>query len=168
MRIIILFSSILLMTTPLSEGNNHALYISMTEVNVEKDSLHVVIKIFSDDLRDALKNHAPLHYQPTDLSQFFSLNKTIAKEYFEDRLKLFADKSRLTLLLEGHSVEGDIHSISFQSRFTKPIKTLSVDATFLMELFPTQVNVFKINNGESSHFLKITNNSGPQSVNLQN
>jgi hypothetical protein len=152
----------------MSEGNNHALYISMTDVNVEKNSLQMVTRIFSDDLRDALKNHAPLQYQPTDLSQFFSLNKTIAKEYFEDKLKLFADKSRLALILEGHSVEGDIHSISFQSRFTKPIKRLSVDATFLMELFPTQVNVFKIKNGESTHFLKITNHSDPQSINLQN
>jgi hypothetical protein len=48
------------------------------------------------------------------------------------------------------------------------MKTLSAEATFLMELFPTQVNVIKVNSGENTHFLKFTNESGLQSVNLQN
>ena len=168
MRIIILICSIWLMGAPLSAGDNHALYLSMTEVNVEKGSMKVVIKVFSDDLRDALKNHAPAEYQPTDLSQFFSSNKRIATDYFNDKLKLLADKSRLTLALEGHTVEGEIHFITFQSHLTTSMKTLSADATFLMELFPTQVNVIKVKSGDSTHFLKFTNESGPQSVNLQN
>jgi hypothetical protein len=140
----------------------------MTEVNVEKGSMKVVIKVFSDDLSDALKNHAPAEYQPADLFQFFSNNKTIATDYFNNKLKLFADKSRLTLALEGHTIEGDVHFITFQSHFTTSMKTLSAEATFLMELFPTQINVIKVKSGESTHFLKFTNGSGPQSVNLQN
>lgn len=168
MRIIILIYSIWLMGAPLSEGDNHALYLSMTEVKVEKGSMKVVIKVFSDDLRDALKNHAPAEYQPRGLSRFFANNKTIATDYFSDKLKLFADKSRLTLALEEHTVEGDAHFITFQSPFTTTMKTLSAEATFLMELFPTQVNVIKVNSGENTHFLKFTNESGLQSVNLQN
>lgn len=168
MRIIILFSSILLMTAPLSEGDNHALYLSMTEVNVKKDSLQVVIKVFSDDLRDALKNHDSSKFKPGDLSNFFSINKSIATNYFNDKFKLLADTSRLTLSLEDHSVEGDIHFIIFKSRFSKTIKTLTADATFLMELFPTQVNVVKVISGENTHFLKFTSKSGPQFINLQN
>jgi len=168
MRIIILICSIWLMGALLSEGDNHALYLSMTEVHVEKGSMKVVVKVFSDDLRDALKNYAPAEYQPAELSRFFSSNKTIATDYFNEKLKLLADKSRLTLALEGHTVEGDVHFIRFQSHFSTYMKTLLADATFLMELFPTQVNVIKVNSGERTHFLKFTNASGPQSVNLQN
>jgi hypothetical protein len=155
------------MGTPPSEGFNHALYLSMTEVDIEQGSIKVVIKVFSDDLRDALKNHAPAAYRPADLSRFFSNNKTIAEDYFKDKLKLYADKSRLALTLEGHTVAGDAHFLTYQSHYTTSIKSFSADATFFMELFPTQVNVVKINSGESAHFLKFTHGSGPQSVNLQ-
>jgi hypothetical protein len=168
MRIIIFICSIWLIGASLSERDNHAIYLSMSEVNVKNDSLQVVIKVFSDDLRDALKNHNPIEYQPTDLSQFFARNKTIAIDYFNDKFTLFAEKSRLTLKFEEHSVEGDIHFIMFRSYIASPMKTLTADATFLMELFPTQVNVIKVNRDESTHYLKFTKKSGPQTVNLQN
>jgi len=166
MRIIILLSSIWIMEAALSKGESHALYLSLTEIKIEQDTMKVVVKVFSDDLRDALKNHDPQKYRPSDLSLFFSKNKMIAIDYFNDNLKLHADNSRLTLTLEEHSVEGDAHFISFRSYLTKPMKTLSADATYLMELFPTQLNVIKVYSGENTYFLKFANKSGLQSVNL--
>jgi hypothetical protein len=167
MHLIILICAIWLKGASLLEGGNHALYLSLTEVDIAKDSMKVVVKVFSDDLSDALKNHAPAEYQPADLTLFFSDNETVATDYFNDKLKLFADQSRLNLVLDGHTVEGDAHFITFQSKHSKSIKSLSVEATFLMELFPTQLNVVEINSGGSTHFLKFTNESGPQSVNLR-
>jgi len=150
---------------PLFSGNpTHAVFLSLTEGEVAGRVIHFRVKVFSNDLQDALKNHSPSEYTPADLNQFFSLNEDVAKNYFEEHFQLWIDKESLALHLEEFDIEGDAHFISFRASIPEHLKELTVKASFFMELFPTQINVVKVKKGAQLKYLRFDKPDAPQTL----
>lgn len=154
---------------PLVFGSpSHAIYLSVTDGEVTEEALHFKVKVFSNDLKDALKNHDPSAYQPAGLSQFFLQNEPLAKRYFEEHFQLWNGEQPLELQLESFTIEGDAHFISFRSVVPNNFKELTVKASFFMELFPTQINVVKMKKGAQLKYLRFNNPAAPQTLSFQN
>jgi hypothetical protein len=142
---------------------DHAFYLSVTEVNLEKQG-EVSVKVFSDDLQNALRNYSS-QYRAANLKTYYEKNKELALAYFQEHLRFEADGKIMTLKYLSHSIEQDAHFISFRMDLQEKTTRLKVKAAFLMELFPTQINVLKLRKGEQLYFLKFTSRE-PQELNL--
>lgn len=162
----ILFLSTWLLSCGLGSWQDpeHAIYLSLTEVNISSTAnSQVRVKVFSDDLQNALRNFSDA-YQHNGLQQYFEENKELAARYFDRHFALKVNQQRLDLLLTGHSIENDAHFIDFRFICPDPLQRLEVRADFLMELFPTQTNVVKITKNDQPLYLKLVKNQERQAI----
>ncbi len=146
-------------TAPLPE---HALYLSVSELEIVSDGPSTIrIKVFSDDLQNALINFSQ-QYQPAGLQTFFEKNTLLAQEYFEEHLQLKVDGEPVSYNYTGHTIEGDAHFITYQFHEEKEITRISMEADFFMELFPTQTNIIKVKRQNEQLHFKFTHPTTPQ------
>ena len=151
---------------PIQKKPNHAIYLSLTDIEIVEGEAKLKVKVFSDDLRDALKNYQSTEYKPADLQNFFSLNQDLANEYFRAHFQIRVENVQADLLIKGFSIEGDAHFINFSCALPQNFKDITVKADFLMELFPTQTNVVKLKNGAQTQYLKFNMPVVPQTLNF--
>jgi hypothetical protein len=144
---------------------DHALYLSSTELKFKEKEILITVKVFSDDLRDAIKNHDPASYQSGELAHFVDANSKLIEDYFRLYLTLKNEKDNtLTLHYMGSSIEGDAHFIQLSAPLKEQEIALSVTASFFIELFPTQMNIVVVKQGDQSTYLKFTYPTAPQQV----
>lgn len=124
-------------------GVFHALYISVVELKIDDgEKAKVTIKVFEDDIADAVRAEFRLSniprdgtYSPKDLKQIDA--------YFKNHIFLISQSDTIKFNLIGHSSEDQ--SVWIEMESDKPI--LSIEecyADFLIELFPAQVNMLHL------------------------
>ncbi len=140
----------------------HAIYLSVIEVEViASGESKLRIKIFSDDLQNALRNFSN-DYQHHDLQHYFAQNQALAEQYFQAHLKISVNRKPVSMSLQNFTIENDAHFVTFSmSTPTSPNK-MEVQADFLMELFPTQTNVVKVLYRDEAYYLKFTKGTASQ------
>ncbi|MTI38130.1 DUF6702 family protein [Fulvivirga lutimaris] len=149
-----------------SANTYHAIYISVTEIELHHSELSTVsIKIFSDDLKAAIQNFSGKSTTEPDAT-FIDQNKEAVSSYINKYFQLSLNNKKVTLEYIDHTLEGDAYFINFGFRMNAPISPLSIKAEYLMELFPTQQNVVKINFENEQRFLKFDSSTDTQSVNF--
>ena len=132
----------------------HALYLSVTELTLlHTGQSSVSIKVFSDDLQNALRNYSS-DYKPGGLNQFLEKNLTQAQHYFSEHLEIKINNRTVQLKMKKFTIENDAHFINFCFTSPRSPETLEVKADFLMELFPTQTNVIKVQLEQEQWYLK--------------
>lgn len=131
-----MLSVILISFTLLSsiEGNDHAVYISVLEI----DNQQMRVKVFSDDLADAIRN-----------------DSSSIEAYFQKKIKLKINEQPIDFTLHEVSVEGDSHWITFNLYGPATWQTFALEADYFMELFGDQTNVVKVT-GEKPQFFRLT------------
>jgi len=149
---------------PIQKKPNHAIYLSLTDIEIVEGEAKLKVKVFSDDLRDALKNYQSTEYKPADLQNFFSLNQSLADDYFSKHFQLQVEDEPIAIKVKEFSIEGDAHFINFSCVLPQNIKNITVKADFFMELFPTQTNVLKVKNGAQTQYLKFNMPVTPQTL----
>lgn len=145
--------------TPLPD---HALYLSMTEIELTPGANgRVQIKVFSDDLQNALRNYSET-YRAADLHQYFEKNRALAEQYFQAHFRLSINEKKVSIQLEDFQIENDAHFITFHFSPPTNIQQISLEADFFMELFPTQTNVVKVSKSGEPYFFKFTKPTRPE------
>ncbi|NQZ77054.1 MAG: hypothetical protein HRT61_13270 [Ekhidna sp.] len=148
-------------------SERHAIYLSVTEIALFKNNAELNIKVFSDDLRDVLKNYDASQYQSGDLQTFYSLNVKLSSAYFNQFFKMESQAEEIQLEHVGYHIENDAHFIQFHCSLPEQT-SLTLNAQFFMELFPTQINVVKIRKGEQQQYLKFTKSSDDERISFSN
>lgn len=143
----------------------HAIYLSLTEIAIEEDTSSLRVKVFSDDLQNALRNFGG-SYQHQNLENFFGLNQPLAAQYFQEHLQIRIDGIPVALSLKSHSIENDAHFITFHFPSRDMPEKIQIKADFLMELFPTQTNVIKVQLNQEHKYLKCTKGAERQTLTL--
>ncbi|WP_462248457.1 DUF6702 family protein [Ekhidna sp.] len=113
---------------------DHDIYLSVLEI----DNQEMKIKVFSDNLKDALKN-----------------DNTSIEDYFRKKIKLQINNQKIEFFFKDSKVEGDSHWITFNLDTPKKWQSFHLEADYFMELFPDQINVIKVL-GEKPQFFKLT------------
>lgn len=128
----------------------HAVYISVVEINQQE----IRVKVFQDDLQDALRNFNPK--SPAIRTNFHcGESGELLSRYFSQKLKVEVNDQNLELDFGSCSEEGDSYWITFITNGPEEWHSISVKDNHFMELFPTQSNIIKINSPEQ-HFCRLS------------
>lgn len=161
---ILLFSMSGVYSIPWLERDNHAIYISVVEIQQEENALGLVsIKVFQNDLADALRNFSN-EKTPYDLTQDFGTHSNVINDYFAKNISIIIDGSTLELDLIDCELVGDSYWLNFTSAAPKKWQQVYVKTVFLMELFPTQTNIITVDYQEERRMFKLTKSQPENTV----
>ncbi len=133
---------------------NHALYISTIELKED----FLLVKVFTDDLTDAIRNGFD-EYKSTKEVDFFPSNRGLVEAYFQGHLLVSINKKPIRFTLESTNTEGDTNWLVFSLNTPSRWNTLQVKANYFMELFPDQTNILKVFYKEQTRLCKFVINS---------
>lgn len=141
-------------------SSSHAIYVSVVEV--EEGSIKV--KIFANDLEDAIFNHS--RQRPDLLNANCNQSKVLIANYFNDHLacKINGNEQKFTFV----SCEVNDISLWLTFEFNSPAAWLNVEITadYLMELFPTQSNVVSITFKKEKRMFRLIKGSTTETINF--
>ena len=115
-------------------NTEHAIYLSVLEL----DGQEMKVKVFTDNLEDAIKNDA-----------------SSIEGYFQKKINLQINEEKLSFCLKEMTEEGESHWITFGFNAPETMKSLHLEASYFMELFPDQTNVVKVI-GDKLYFFRLT------------
>lgn len=118
----------------------HAVYISVVEIEAKT----IRIKVFSDDLRDAIRNHTGIT-SDSSTTNYCDRYQNEIQQYFYQKLTLTINESNVAFQYKESSEEGDSYWITFGFTKEEDWKSVKVEDKHFMELFPTQSNIIKVN-----------------------
>ena len=153
----------------LNPGSNehrtiHALYVSVLEIEKERSSekATIMVKIFSDDLEDAIYNHAQqrLDLQGMNCGQ----GKTYINNYFNDHLKLSVDGKDQSYSYLSCEVNDISLWLTFEFTTSTSWNEVEITADYLMELFPTQSNVVSITYHSEKRMFRLTKGATTENI----
>ena len=159
---ILTFLVYLLSATP----GDHAIYLSVVEVNhvVNEQSVSIRIKVFSDDLQDVLRNHK--NENNPDVAAGETAQDQLAQEYFNQNLKIAVDSTPLKLKLVSITEENDATFLQFESSTSPSWTSIDINAPYFTELFPTQINTFKVTYGGKKYYARTGKGATQTSITL--
>ncbi|MEM8908586.1 MAG: DUF6702 family protein [Bacteroidota bacterium] len=136
----------------------HNIYISTIQIeHWPGDTLaSLQVKVFSDDLLDALRPSQGQSNWPKD-SLCTSANLEL-KSYFEKNLQCQVNRQTSPLRLTQCQQTQDVHLLSFTLRCPIEWQTVTLTARFFMELFPQQSNVIQLRENDRTYFGRATSN----------
>jgi len=126
----------------LNSSADHAIYISIMEVNYKSQSL--TIKTFSDDLLNALKVTDPTITLSTDPCSLVSSLET----YIETYLTMYINNEEVELTFHDCQIESDTHWINLKYVSELRLTAMKIETHWLTDLFLNQQNIIKVNVGD--------------------
>ncbi len=138
MQFLLYLPLLITLISPIEE--RHAVYISVVEIEVNE----IRVKVFSDDLRDAIRNHAGVIAED-NTTDFCNKYQQEIERYFSEKLSLVINDESIPFKYESATDEGDSYWIKFQFDQEENWRSIEVEDKHFMELFPTQSNIIKVN-----------------------
>ncbi|HHH49655.1 MAG TPA: hypothetical protein ENK52_01605 [Saprospiraceae bacterium] len=126
----------------------------------------IQLKVFTNDLQDAIHNFAPDEYQPTDTKQFFPVHQKLIEQYFAQHLICQFNAQKIPLSNCTYELRNDVFLINFILETPRAWKKVNIKADYFMELFPSQSNIIHIENGNEKRFGKMTIQASSFNVNF--
>lgn len=165
-----------LSTHSLPKADDHAIYLSTLTLSDEIPGATpgtpiLTVRVFSDDLRDAIRNAFPdqqsvseetLCAQHRDqVNAYFSKHLILktetrqATQSTHSSLSASSEEMQISLILTEMSRESDVITVSWFASLPKGCKTLTIKADYLMELFPTQTQMVTVKLNGSQQMLRL-------------
>ncbi len=122
----------------------HPVHVSVCNLEFEKDSIKISVKLFRDDLANAIEFETGIK---TDLGQLDSSEKQkIVCSYIFSQMKFFLNgKSELKMEYDGNEMKEDAVWMNFHAPLQDGVKSLKIQNTLLVDSFPDQTNLLIIN-----------------------
>ena len=135
---------------------NHAIYIGVVEIEhlPEKNTTGVLIKVFSDDLMNALINAGSKKL--TTEEEMCTGFQAAIETYFNEHFVLTVNDTVAGLKILDCTPITDSHWLEFSAEAPASWEQLKIKADFFMELFPTQSNMITLILNEKRSFYRTT------------
>lgn len=132
----------------------HKFYVSITKIEYvkEKNSLQIIIKIFIDDIEDALQQR----YDPSislDAKKETEAADEDLKNYILQKLKIKVNGKPVQLNYIGKEYDTDMVVAYMEVKDVKELKTIEIENKVLMEVFPEQQNIIHLKTPKSRRSL---------------
>jgi len=145
---------------------NHALYLATCQIQIEEDqSWHATIRIFRDDLEDALVEKSGVRLDLTGVH--LSEHKEYLDEYMQTHFSLSSKGMPVSYQIQHYEQVNDVVEIILRGDDIWPQDTYSITCNILMELFDSQKNAMTITHREMRKTLLFTKRQ-PSHDNLSN
>jgi hypothetical protein len=139
-----------------SEPVNHEFYLSMIEVDHRDttDSVNFTVKVFTDDLENALYNmdETVISFNKATVD---SSNLDALTRYFVDHIRIRINGSTLGLDCEDWEIKGESTFISFQAACPTKWNDMDMMVDYFMELFPTQMHIVQVYNLDEKRYIRL-------------
>ncbi len=145
----------LLVSCFIAGSNDHAIYIGVIDVIYNEDKASMELKVFSDDLRDIIRNYDE-GYIHGELNDFHIQNRMLVDRYFTEKIQIEMNGNEFRLELKQIEKEGDVHRIYFDMDVPNVLEKLELTTDFFTELFPTQTNIVNLTYNGEKYFGKLT------------
>ena len=148
---------------------DHAIYIGVIEIQhiAEIPSATVRVKVFSDDLHSAVRNKVGAEIDPVvEMLCLTGTEQVLA--YFQEHLTLSVNGNELALENTACSFEGDAHWLDFTVQCPTNWESISIEADFFMEIYPTQTQMIHMNENGKNYTLRLTKSRVVKSIAFQN
>ena len=118
----------------------HPIYISSTNVTIDKKKIDIKVKLFRDDLEDGLRN---FHGFSISIDSYIKLekNKEFIHEYINDKLRIIINNEKINFSIKEFSLINDVLEISFFQNFSKNTDSIKVINKLLIEVYNVQSNI---------------------------
>jgi|GEM_PF-2123286 len=126
---------------------DHAVYLSTMELALVEGEVNMVIKVFEDDLRDALRGY---HGHVIDTSGI-SFDQEVAA-YMNHHISFDYGHEELAFKCTRVVLVGDSYQVTMETFSEILDAELSISADYFMELFPTQQNVLHLVDGDTQKY----------------
>lgn len=140
------------MAFSVSMPDDHAIYISVMEISKSESdhSCQIKIKVFSDDLEDALLNHHrevfyEVEKRPQLLSAYFNAGVDIE----------INGETSIPLVYQYSEPLSDAVWLYFDVQTPQVWKDVTIRANYFTELFPTQSNILQVQYGDHKEFARL-------------
>ena len=120
-------------------NSDHGIYVSIIEI----DHQQMNVKVFTDNLQDAIRNDSK-SFVPTDEKTFLDANKEAIEAYFQKKIRVKTHGAEIGFSLAEATWKGDIYWITLSMEVEEKGQLVQLHASYLMELFPDQINVVKV------------------------
>lgn len=120
----------------------HKYYLSVTdlEYNEEAQSLQIITRLFYDDVEAVLQTRYDENIVVDATADQTTLNRYLTK-YVKAKLKFTLNGAAQELLFVGKEYEDDYIVIYTEIEQVSDLKTLTIENTLLMDVFPEQKNM---------------------------
>lgn len=148
--------SLLLLTSAIPA--DHAIYIGVVQVEHRQEDkiAQINVKVFEDDLRDAVRAAYPDEYRPGAIADFCTTHRAQVARYFRRHLRCEINGAPAALSLRSGLLEQDVYLLQFTLPCPGRWKSTRIQADFFMELFPAQSNVIHLLHGQEKRFARLT------------
>ncbi|MEM7368263.1 MAG: DUF6702 family protein [Bacteroidota bacterium] len=140
----------------------HAIYIGVISIEQESgtdaEMARMEIKVFSDDLEDAIANFSGKRLS-VDTKQACESTQIALQTYFSQHLNLRINGLEHSINWDSCEIVGDTHRIHLSFPAIPKWEQIEIQASFFLELFPTQTNIIKIVYDGKKRFGKLSGNS---------
>ncbi len=152
----LLFS--LLLSLSATEALPHAFYLAVVQLDHAAGgaTARVTVKVFTDDLQDALRNAFPDEFRPVTTDAFCERLGEQAGRYFARHFTCTINGEERPMTLQRCELQNDVYLLQFELACPADWRELRVKADFFMELFPSQTNVLSILHGEEKGYFRLT------------
>lgn len=133
--------------TSLLEAEEHAIYVSVIDMEIVDHEISMTVKVFEDDLRDALRSiNGEVYHQLTedDLSD--------VSTYFDNHLEVGSTCESIKLECTHIRLEGESYQLDFEGKKKIDCQFSSIRADHLMELFGDQRNILNLTKDGKKQF----------------
>ena len=133
----------------------HPIYISSTNVTIDKKKIDIKVKLFRDDLEDGLRN---FHGFSISIDSYIKLekNKEFIHEYINDKLRIIINNEKINFSIKEFSLINDVLEISFFQNFSKNTDSIKVINKLLIEVYNVQSNIFFLEVNSKKYYNQFT------------
>jgi len=137
---------LILFLIPLFAFTMHKYYISLTKVEYKKDEklLQITMRIFIDDLEQTLNSTYDKNIELALPNESANIDTLIGK-YVNTKFTIKINSLEKTYFYLGKEYENDVVYLYIELKNIDNINSIEVKNNMLMEVFPDQKNIIKLN-----------------------
>ncbi len=155
----------LLLIIPLFSFSSHKYYLSLTQINFNKETkaVQVIINVFMDDIELALNKDFGIDLQLTTKKELKN-NGIYFKKYLHKKLEFTINNKIQNFNYIGKEYDGDLVFFYLEIENVENIKTLSVSNKVLTNHFPKQQNLIKVKVSKKNKSVLLTKEAYKTSI----
>lgn len=127
----------------------HPFYVSLCQIdfNEETNGLEISLKIFADDLLKALEENGAKKLYLGEKRENKETDMYVV-DYLNSKLDFIVNGKVREFSFIGKEIESNVTWIYLEINNIETLKKIEVECRLLTEIFPSQNNIFQVNNGK--------------------
>ncbi len=149
---------LILFIIPLLAFTMHKYYISLTKIEYKKESksIQITMRIFIDDLQETINTTYNKDFELALPNESKKID-TIINNYLTGKFKIKINNIQKAYSYIGKEYENEVVYLYLEINNIESIKAIEIKNTVMMEIFPEQKNIIKLNiNNTKKTFLLTT------------